>query len=95
MRFAYADPPYLGCAARLYGDPLFDSLSAHKGMIDQMCADYPDGWAMSLNSTTLQSILPLCPSEFQASEDWRDYYIDKRSGLIWVTNGEAEEVEPK
>lgn len=67
MRFAYADPPYLGCAARLYDDPTFDAISAHKGMIDQMCADYPDGWAMSLSSPSLQAILPMCPPDVRVA----------------------------
>lgn len=63
MRFAYADPPYLGCAARLYGDPTYDSPEAHRDLIARLVSDYPDGWAMSLNSTTLHTILPMCPAD--------------------------------
>lgn len=61
MRFAYADPPYLGCAARLYGDATYDSLDAHAELIASL--DAYDGWAYSLNSTTLKQILPLCPDD--------------------------------
>lgn len=60
MRFAYADPPYLGCGAKYYNDATYDSLDAHAELIDSL-AVY-DGWAYSLNSTTLKDILPLCPS---------------------------------
>lgn len=62
MRFAYADPPYLGCAQKLYGDPTYDGIEAHEELIARLIVEYPDGWAMSLNSTTLKDILPLCPS---------------------------------
>ena len=63
MKFAYADPPYLGCALKLYGDPAYDALVTHQNLIASLCADYTDGWAMSLNSTTLRDILPLCPND--------------------------------
>lgn len=63
MRFAYADPPYLGCAAKLYGDPTYDSLSAHEALIQRLCAEFPDGWAMSLHTPSLRAILPLCPED--------------------------------
>lgn len=61
MKFAYADPPYLGCGKKLYGDATFDSLDAHAELIRSL--DDFDGWAYSLNSTTLQQILPLCPPD--------------------------------
>lgn len=61
MRFAYADPPYLGCAATHYGDHTYDDLDAHRDLIWSLVRDFPDGWAYSLTSTTLQKILPLCP----------------------------------
>lgn len=61
QRFAYADPPYLHCAKRLYGDATYDSINAHAELIASL--DAYDGWAYSLNSTTLQAILPLCPDD--------------------------------
>ncbi len=67
MRFAYADPPYLGCAQKLYGDSTYDSVDAHRELIASLCRDYPDGWAYSLNSNTLQAILPLCPQGVRVS----------------------------
>lgn len=61
MKFAYADPPYLGCAAKLYGDATYDSLDQHAALITSL--DQYDAWAYSLSSTSLQRILPLCPSD--------------------------------
>jgi len=63
MRFAYADPPYLGCG-KLYKKhhdqaQIWDSIEAHQQLIQQL-AEY-DGWAMSLHSPSLRHILPLCP----------------------------------
>jgi hypothetical protein len=67
MRFAYADPPYLGQGMRLYGDhPLagkWDTLTGHAELIELLVREYPDGWAMSLSSPSLRLILPLCPED--------------------------------
>jgi hypothetical protein len=63
MRFAYADPPYLGCAAKLYGDPTYDDPEAHRRLINRMCDEYSDGWAMSLHTPSLRIILPMCPED--------------------------------
>lgn len=68
MKFAYADPPYFGCGKRLYGRlheraADWDDIETHREMIAMLCNDYPDGWAMSLNSTGLHITLPLCPPD--------------------------------
>ena len=57
MRIAYADPPYIGQAMKHYGREEVD----HLELIDRLVHDYPDGWALSLSSTTLQRILAMCP----------------------------------
>lgn len=67
MRAAYVDPPYYGCGASHYGKHHadaadFDKLETHAALIERVNAEY-DAWALSLNSTTLQDILPLCPSD--------------------------------
>ncbi len=66
MRFAYADPVYLGCS-RLYPEHaesgIWDDLDTHRGLIEQMVDEFPDGWAMSLSTPSLRSILPLCPED--------------------------------
>lgn len=68
MRFAYADPPYLGLAKAFYGDRHpdaadYDKPDTHKALIERMCAEYPDGWALSLHSPSLKTILPMCPDD--------------------------------
>ena len=59
MRFAYADPPYLGLAKSFYGDATYDSLDAHRDLVARL-GEF-DAWAMSLHSPSLKDILPLCP----------------------------------
>lgn len=68
MRFAYADPPYLGLALKLYGHlhadaAEYDTPEAHKRLIDRLSGEYPDGWALSCHTPSLQIILPMCPSD--------------------------------
>lgn len=68
LRFAYADPPYLGMAEKTYGDrheaaAEYDSIEAHKALVERMCAEYPDGWAMSLHVPSLKRVLAICPDD--------------------------------
>lgn len=68
MRFAYADPPYLGLAAKFYGKihpeaAVYDDPEAHRALIGRLCSEYPDGWAMSLHTPSLRTILPMCPDD--------------------------------
>lgn len=67
MRFAYADPPYLGYG-RYYADHhedarRWDGLDAHRDLIERLSSEYPDGWALSASSPSLRVILPLCPDD--------------------------------
>lgn len=62
MRFAYADPPYIGQAKKHYGH-LGGSEVDHAELIARLELEYPDGWALSLSSNTLQRILALCPPD--------------------------------
>ena len=72
MRFAYADPPYLDCC-RLYDhfhgveDRCWDDVETHRLLVERLADEFPDGWAMSLSSTSLQRILSLCPSDVRVS----------------------------
>jgi hypothetical protein len=59
MRFAFADPPYIGQARRHYGTAAREV--NHRLLIAHLSADYPDGWALSCSSPSLAAILPLCP----------------------------------
>ena len=59
MRFAFADPPYIGQARKHYRCPEVD----HPALIRTLYHDYPDGWVLCLSSPTLQQILSMCPSD--------------------------------
>lgn len=67
MRFAYADPVYLGRGeyyrahhpeAVAWNDP-----ETHRALIGRLQAEFPDGWVMSLSERSLRTILPMCPPE--------------------------------
>lgn len=67
MRFAYADPPYLGLSAKIYGGmhaeaAEYDKPETHQRLIDRMDSEY-DGWALSTHSPALRVILPMCPDD--------------------------------
>ncbi len=59
MRFAYADPPYLGQARRHYKRDEVD----FSALIGRLAFDYPDGWALSASSPSLYEMLRLCPPD--------------------------------
>lgn len=82
MRFAYADPPYLGCAVKFYGDhpeaAVYDTLDGHRKLIDRLVAEFPDGWAYSLTSSSLQAILPLCPDDVRIGAWVKPFHVYKK-----------------
>src|SRR5690606_1435371 len=58
VRLAYADPPYLGCC-RLYqhhhpDGRCWDDLETHRLLVERLCDEYPDGWALSATSSSLR-----------------------------------------
>jgi len=59
MRFAYADPPYVGQATKHYGPDAREV--NHRVLIGTLVEHYPDGWALSCSSSSLQGLLPMCP----------------------------------
>lgn len=66
MKFAYADPPYIGMAKRFYShDPRCAEVD-HNDLMKMLCDTY-EGWALSCTSTTLKQILcmPNCPSDIR------------------------------
>lgn len=67
MRFAYADPPYIGQSKKHYShDPLCAEVD-HRDLISRLCSEYTDGWALSLSSPTLQEILSYCPNDVRVA----------------------------
>lgn len=82
MRFAYADPPYLGCCRR-YGhehpDGLcWDDLTTHKILIERLVSGYPDGWALSSSSPALRELLPLCPDDVRVGAWVKSFCVFKK-----------------
>jgi hypothetical protein len=59
MRFAYADPPYIGQAKKHYDCEEID----HHALIEKLVSEFPDGWVLSCSSPTLRYLLPLCPED--------------------------------
>lgn len=67
MRFAYADPPYLGCG-RLYAKhhpeaAAWDDERTHRELVTRVNDEYPDGWAISMNPGDLRIYLPEAPAD--------------------------------
>jgi hypothetical protein len=65
VKFAYADPSYPGHTKRgLYKhDPRAAVETDHRELVDRLCGEYPDGWALSTGSNNLHAVLPLCPPD--------------------------------
>jgi hypothetical protein len=64
MRFAYADPPYLGMGKSMYGYPEWDDKGRHYELLSALREDFPDGWALSCNPRDLVWLLPACESRW-------------------------------
>lgn len=79
MKFAYADPPYIGQAKRHYShDPLCAEVD-HRELIGRLCSDYPDGWALSASSPSLAEILPLLPTGYRMAVWCKSFCAFKRN----------------
>ena len=61
MRFAYADPPYIGQAKRHYGDDPRCAEIDHSDLIGRL--NGYDAWALSLSSPSLKQIIAMCPDD--------------------------------
>lgn len=55
--FAYADPPYPGCASYYKNDPNAAEVN-HEILIGSLELSYPDGWALSTSVSGLACCLP-------------------------------------
>lgn len=67
MRFAFADPPYLGCGSLYKANHeqahVWDDPETHRQLIERLADEYADGWVLCLSSPSLQTILPMCPPD--------------------------------
>lgn len=81
MKFAYADPPYLGCGA-LYAKHhpealAWDDPETHRMLIGRLTENYPDGWAMSCHTPSLRTLLPMCPEDVRVMSWVKPFAIFK------------------
>lgn len=76
MRFAYADPPYIGQAKRHYQCAEID----HELLLYRLCEEFPDGWALSCSSSSLRQILRLhsCPDDVRIAAWVKSFCAFKR-----------------
>lgn len=98
MRYAYADPPYLGCCGlyghRHEGGPwatvqpalcCWDDLVNHRDLIAFLHSEF-DGWALSASAPSLKQLLPLCPDDVRVSAWVKPFAIFKPNvnpGYCW------------
>lgn len=63
MRFAYADPPYIGQARRHYRKhPDYGGEVDHADLVRKLNEEY-DGWALSASMKSLSRVLKWCPND--------------------------------
>lgn len=68
MKFGFADPPYVGLSKRYYEEhPAFAGEVDHRELIQRMCTEYADGWALCGSSPSLQYLLALCPYDVRVA----------------------------
>lgn len=80
MRFAYADPPYLG-QGRHYDHPEADEWNdpeRHRRLVQQLVEEFPDGWALSASSPSLRILLPMCPEDVRIAVWAKSFCAFKR-----------------
>lgn len=82
MRFAYADPPYLGCG-RLYAKHhpealIWDDPETHRALIERLGDEYPDGWALSCHTPSLRTLLPMCPTDVRIGAWVKPFHAYKK-----------------
>jgi hypothetical protein len=89
MKFAYADPPYLGMGkmyAHLHQHAhVWDDPETHRALINQLSDEYPDGWLMSCTSTSLRILLPMSPADCRVLAWCKPFvaFKDKTLAYAW------------
>jgi len=68
MKFAYADPPYLGLAKKFYKDlhpdaADYDKKEKHIELVEKLMDEFPDGWALSLHAPSLHFYATIIPKK--------------------------------
>jgi hypothetical protein len=63
LRFAVADPPYPGMAYKVYRDhPDYAGEVDHHALVERLCDEYDDGWALFTNGQDAVEVGKLCPA---------------------------------
>jgi hypothetical protein len=90
MKFAYADPPYLGVAKKRYPEHpeswVYDTVDGHRQLIDRLVTEFPDGWAYSLSAKSLYELLPLCPPDVRVMawvKPWTSFRKNVNPAWAW------------
>lgn len=83
MRFAYADPPYIGQARKHYAKEAAARGAVaqevnHSLLIGTLVEHYPDGWALSCSSPSLRQLLPLCPADVRVMAWVKPFCVFKK-----------------
>src|SRR2546421_12222893 len=79
MRFAYADPPYIGQAMRHYSsDPRCAEVD-HSKLITKLLMEYPDGWALSASSPSLRFLYEFMPEGVRVGIWCKNFCAFKRN----------------
>ena len=106
MKFAYADPPYYGCGKSLYGNEhpeaeKWDSKEAHFELIEKLCNEFPDGWALSMNMNDLKWQLPAMPDDVRIGVYAKTWHQIRPTTIqfawepvVWRTNKEKRKRNP-
>ncbi len=84
MRFAYADPPYLGCCGlydHRHDDGCWDDPDTHRRLIDRLLAEFPDGWALSASVPNLWDLLPMIPRQGTRLCQWSKTFSAFKRGV--------------
>lgn len=67
MKFAYADPPYLGMGKKyksMHSEAeIWDDPQSHKDLVHRLVDEFPDGWVISLSAPSLGVYLSACPPD--------------------------------
>jgi hypothetical protein len=90
LKFAYADPVYLGQGKRyLPFHPeamIWDDPETHRRLIQRLCDEYQEGWALSASSPSLYTLLPMCPAGVRVSpwiKPFASYKPNVNPGYVW------------
>ena len=86
MRFAYADPPYVGCS-RFYDHPdaeRWDDPAEHVALMAELHATF-DGWALSCSTPSLAALLPGAPAGTRVAAWVKPFAAYKRNVRVAYT----------